>query len=236
MVNFNDQSGLDDLRWGENSAPAEHPGGTTVPYYEVFVSPRVRENRLLVLSIVLGVALIGAFFAIKEMLPLHRFSPYFLESDDSSGEVRLSAKVASEFKPDEANLKYFLNLWISRALSMSKDSKDTLLPLAYEWCRDKAKDELQELVIEREKMLERLERDRYFIRETRQATITFPFPRVAHVSVPVVDRPSSGETRMLKKVMVIHFELLPVVTQKDAARNPIGLAITHFTIDDEVVR
>ena len=115
-------------------------------------APKIENRRLI--GILMGtVAIIGAqALALAGLTPLKERIPYAVEVETATGAVAASGKPLAQWKPEEANLRYFLGRWTENLLAIDEHSRDMRLPGAYGMLRgDTAFRQFEKLVREDER-------------------------------------------------------------------------------------
>lgn len=180
----------------------------------------------------LGVVALAEALALWGMAPLKERIPYFIEADGATGRVSAASAIAKEFKPAEANVKFHLRGWVENLLTIDTRTKEYLLPASYAMLRGSAMGEWRDWVENRDQPLKKiLQNNGNYRREARIRSVTAVSDGVMLVRVLLVE--SVGATPQ-SKVVTIHYALIPPTTEEEGLKNPLGLYITHFTINDEI--
>lgn len=205
-------------------------------WYAFAEKPNLQARRMgivavfaLVLAGIEGVALI-------QLMPLKERVPYFVEVEAGTGQVSASAKTAAKFDPGEANIRFFLNKWVTNAFTIDPArTKELLLPEAYAFTRGAARDQLRTWIGLTDKTLERMADNNQLRRDVKIASISFIAPGVVMVRAVFSERTGGSNTLIeRRKAITINFGLLPTEKDEDILWNPIGLYINHFVINDEL--
>ncbi len=194
------------------------------------------RSRLLVGGL-LALALLEGF-ALWQLIPLKERVPYFVEVERATGRVVASEQVARSFSPDEANRRYFLKEWAQSLLTIDPvRSKSDLLPRARAMVRSKAVEQF-DAWIERDQTLKRLVERPDLSRAAEVVSISFVpgAENVAMIRLVLTTRSKYDSAVQDGKVLTVHYALVPPQTDEEILRNPIGLVITDFAIDNEVVK
>lgn len=178
--------------------------------------------------------------AIASMLPLKTETPYYLEVDKLTGEVRATEKVAQRFTPGELTLRYFLNQWTDRRLGLDPEVRiaEKEIALAYVMTSGAATAQFDEW-LDRERPFERLKRDPGYSREVEMSPISFIDTNVAVVDVTITEKMMGNTINTGRKRLTVHFAVVPPAADADEATikklrriNPIGFYVTHYSLDD----
>lgn len=196
-----------------------------------------RKNTILLcLTVLLSVALLVA-------LPLKKVVPFFYEVDSSTGRVSASGKVAEELRLSDRNVAYFLRLWATRVVIINAATLKQGLPGAYRWTRGSAAAELDNWIDKVDQTAIRIGKTPGLTREILGTpVVSFNEDRsVAFIDFVSQEKVNGLETERRRKLMTVEFTTLadkssPLASQQlsDDQDNPLGLVITHFTINDQV--
>lgn len=194
------------------------------------------RNGMLVAGLA-GVALIQAF-ALTQMIPLKERVPYFLEVERATGRVVSSDQAAKSFTPDTPSKRYFLKEWVQSMFSIDQfRSRAILLPKAKSMTRGKAMDHYAAW-LEKDKTIERMLEKAELSRSVEIKSISFVpgTENVAIVRAVFKTEGVVGDGRPDGRVITMNYVLVPPQTDEEILRNPIGLFITEFNIDSEVIQ
>ena len=223
----------------ENAPPFPDADADADGYFIAFIRPLTDKFVLVLALLVVGAAAVAEGIALTRLIPLHAPKPYFLDVErDADGQptsrVERSNRVATEFNPTEANKRYFLKQWLTWTMSISpKLSKDVWLPKASSWTRGKATNQLDDWVINKEKVSERIEREKTLTREVKSVSISFIDSSVAVATVTLVERINGVPKTPYRKIATIEHALVPI-SEDEEYENPIGLTITGFVVNDDM--
>lgn len=194
------------------------------------------RNSLLIGGLV-GVALIQGV-ALVSMLPLKERIPYYLEVEQATGRVVPTSNVAKSFIPDENNKRYFLKEWVAAMFSIDQlRSRDILLPKAKSMSRGKAIGHYTGW-LSRDKTIERMIEKPELTRVVQVKSISFVpgAENVAIIRATFRTEGVAGEALEEGKVITLSYAIVPPQTDEEILRNPIGLFITEFNVDSEVIQ
>lgn len=171
------------------------------------------------------------------LLPLRKRVPYFFEVDSSTGRVALTNRVAEELKVTDSNTSYFLRLWVARLVTINAATLKDGLPSAYRWTRAGAQKELDDWV-DQDKTAERIAKVSGLTREILGVpTVSYNEEKtVAFVDFVWVEKVQGVERERKRKLLTLDFGLVPPKRADEDPDNPLGIAITHFTLQDQVSR
>lgn len=194
------------------------------------------RGRMLVATFA-GIAILEAV-ALAGLTPLKERAPYFVEVEQATGRVMASDRAARDFAPDDNNKRYFIKDWVQSMFSIDgARSKGVLLPRAKSMTRSKASTQYSEW-LDRDRTLARLIEDPDLSRSVEVRSISFVpgADSVAIVRAMFHADSKYGGRQSEGKVITLHFAIIPPQTDEEILRNPIGLYITEFNVDSEVVQ
>lgn len=194
--------------------------------------PIVESNRWFVMSVVLGVCLIAALFAIAQMAPLKTVVPYQIQVDKVTGEARANRIDERLFVVDEKQKKYFLGRWVRKTFELDPYTTEANIKEAFIFVRGKAIDEYRGLMYQL-KPMERLAKEKSLTKVVTITSISFISESSAMIRFGTEER-SGGDPVSKRYVVNVHFEVVPPVTEKDILENPAGIFVTHFALSEEV--
>lgn len=180
--------------------------------------------------------------AVVVMLPLRKREPYFYEVNTATGEIVLSARVVEQLKTSDKNISYFLRIWASRLVSINALTLRDNLPAAYRWTRGSATTQLDAWAEEEDKTAERIAKTPGLTREIIGVpTVSFNAERTtALIDFVWLEKVNGKERERKRKLLTVEFSTEVAADEQrrasDDADNPLGIAITHFTINDQVVQ
>lgn len=205
-------------------------------YLNVVETPQIEKRRLMALLMMMGGAILLLAFGMMRMLPLKERVPYVLQVEqDSMGkptgrvEVNDSSSFA-KFTPSEANLRYFMGKWALDLLSVDERSRDTRLPASYALLKGQALQDWRRYVTDDAKPLEVLAKTPNFRQRAELISIVFLSEESAMIRVKLTT--NNGLEKRVQ--LTLNYAILPPATDADVYRNPIGLWITTFGVNNEL--
>ena len=175
--------------------------------------------------------------ALVMLFPLQKRIPFFYEADSCTGNLSLSHRVVEEMTWSDQQIAYFLRLWAARVVTINAASVKEGLPSAYKWLRGGAQQELDDWVDKTDKTLEKISKHPGITREiVGLPTVSFNEDRtVAFIDFVWVEKVGGTETERKRKLLALDFGTVKPKREADMdPDNPLGLAITHFTLQDVV--
>ncbi len=196
--------------------------------------PEFVQRMSLRLAIVLAIVVLVQGIAIWMMLPLKERVPYFIEAR-KSGEVVISKDVATRFTIGERHIAYFIwHDFIVRLLTIDDQTLERL-PYVMEIVKGAAKNQVVEFV-NAENIGARIKEDptlrRYVTLEGKMEFLksdSVSGSVVMWMTVKTQSKSGSTSTRIRARVDYI---ILPVESDEQALKNPIGLYVTSFRFEN----
>jgi len=177
--------------------------------------------------------------ALLLSMPFRKLVPYFYEVDSSTGRVSVSTRVVEDLKVSDRNIAYFLRLWTARLVTINAATLKEGLPSAYRWTRGGAQAELDNWTDNTDKTAQRIGKVPGLTREILGVpTVSFNEDRsIAFIDFVWVEKINGIESERRRKLLTVEFGVVSPKDRRGAPEdsdNPLGLAITHFTINDQV--
>lgn len=190
----------------------------------------VLSNRLFIVSLMLCVVIIGLLAVILVMMPLKRTEPILVERDTSTGAVRAVATSNDVYRPQQSDLKYFLNRYVAQIVSINRLTTERDIEDARShFTRGKAVAQL-DAYFEKERPIARLRADPGLSRKYELGSVSI-FKDGAVVKFATVEQGSTErESKRVKYVATIQFSLVAPDDEKAIFSNPAGLFITDLDI------
>lgn len=185
---------------------------------------------LMALSVILALGLLIS-------MPLKKVVPHFYEVDSSSGRVTSVGQVAERLNITDRNIAYFLRLWTARVVVINGTTLRDGLPGAYRWVRQGATTELDNWIENIDRTAERIGKTPGLTREILGLpSVSFNSEKtVALIDFVLIEKVNGIEKERKRKLMTVEFGLIGDSTERSTADiddNPLGLLITHFTVQD----
>ena len=112
------------------------------------------------------------------------------------------------------------------------------MPSAYRWTRAGAQIELDEWTEKTDKTAERIGKTPGLTRELlgRPSVAFNEDKNIAFVDFSWIEKVNGVERERKRKLLTLEFGMVPLKNADDDPDNPLGIAITHFTINDQVAK
>lgn len=202
-------------------------------WFERVGSPTVEKSRYFVMFVLVTILMIALVIALISMMPLTRVVPYKIEVDKQSGIVTSTPVAAKEFKPGQAEQQYFIVQWVRHLLELDPYVTERNLSDAYQLTRGKAIEEFTDFINKTQPIV-RVKTNTGLTRSVNVKSVSFVDAGSALVRVATEER-VLGQSALVKDyVITVHFTMSPPQTEAEIIRNPIGIFITHFAINEEL--
>ena len=204
-----------------------------IEWFERYGSAIVDKNRFAVLfgiSLLLNVA---AILALAGLTPLKTVVPVIVRTADT-GRVVSVEQSTTEFKPGEAEIKYWIGQFTTKLMTLDPTMTKRNLQDVYNVSTNKAVHELNDYMAKWQP-LTALGVDPSLTRNVQIVTMQ-RYNNEDVYMVRFVTEARSGTQTSIKKtwLLTIHFMVVPPKEDRDALVNPLGLYVTHFTLNEEM--
>lgn len=193
-------------------------------------APKVQNRRLLGALIAVSVVCLAQGIGIMAMLPLKERIPYAVEVETATGNVAVSDRLAQKFEVQETNIRYFLGRWSENLLSVDENSRGVRLPASYAMLKGDALADWQRYVTTQGGPLQILAENPEYRQRAELISITFLSDKSAMIRVKLTN--ANGEERRVQ--VNVTYVLVPPTSDEEVQRNPIGLWITTFGVQNEL--
>jgi type IV secretion system protein TrbF len=202
-------------------------------WFEVYGVPVVERTRYFVLALLLALALLAAAVALAVTVPLKSVVPYVIERNDN-GAVTPMPAAAQKYLPGAAEKRYFIAQWARKLLTIDRYFTETYLSEAYLSTRGKATAEFTDW-LQRNAPIAELQKDPSLTRTVSISSVSLLQDDVALVRLATERRSMSNpEARTARSVLTVNFVVQAPKTEEELFRNPIGLFVSHFSINDDL--
>lgn len=209
-------------------------------YLDLVQGLKARCVRLEQVNTALIALALCAVIGLVLLMPLKQRVPYFYEVDSGSGRIAVSTRVVEELKVSDKNIAYFLRLWAARLVTINAATLKEGLPSAYRWTRGSAQKELDQWTDSVDRTAERIGKTPGLTRDLLGIpTVSLNEDRnIGFVDLVWVEKVGGVETERKRKLLTIEFGIAAPKEgrEQEDPDNPLGLAITHFTLNEQVAR
>lgn len=200
---------------------------------DAFEVPRITARQAMSVAVLFGLVAMVAVITVASMLPLKERIPYFVEVETTTGKVAAAPdRSASAFKPDERNIRYFMNQWVINFLTIDSRTREYSLPASYVFLKGTARDKWAQFIDDQDKTIKRMIENPSLRRDVKIVSISFVGDGVALIRLKVNE---TGWTTPKSKALTVFYTIAPPSAEDKILINPIGFYITDFTINDELV-
>ena len=204
-------------------------------WLNVVEAPKIENRRLLGITLLLVVVAVAEGIALAGLAPLKEKVPFMVlaETDANgalTGNVVATNQLAQQFVPSENNLRYFLGKWAVDLTTVDEFSKEMRLPISYLLMRGKAMEDWNYYVKEQAQPLAKLSANPGFRERAELVSISFLSDDTAMIRIKLTDM-----NRQVRRIqLTVTYAIIPPATDEDVQRNPIGLWITSFGVNNEL--
>jgi len=206
-------------------------------YLNVVEAPKLENRRLSLLVVALAVAVFMLSAGLFLMLPLKERIPYVVQVEadatgQRTGRVTVSDGRVEQFTPDEANIRYFLGKWAIDLLTIDNISRSVRLPASYGLLKGDALRDWRRFITETEKPMARLAEKPSLRQRAELISLTFLNRNTVMIRVKLTTNDHQKERRVQ---ITLNYAMVSPKTEEEVYRNPIGIWITTFGVNDELV-
>lgn len=202
-------------------------------WFEAYGMPVVERTRYFLLALLLALALLATAVALAITMPLKSVVPYVIERNDS-GAVTPMPAAAQKYLPGVAEKRYFIAQWAKKLLTIDRYFTETYLSEAYLSTRGKATAEFTDW-LRRNAPIAELQKDPSLTRTVAISSVSLLQDDVALVRLSTERRSMSNpEAHTSRSVLTVNFVVQAPRTEEELFRNPIGLFVSHFAINDDL--
>jgi type IV secretory pathway component VirB8 len=203
-------------------------------YLNVVEAPQIEKRRILAALLLMGAALLMLSLGMMRMLPLKERVPYVIKVEEDqmgspTGRVDVVEGGIAKFQPSEASIRYFLGKWAVDLLTVDERTREVRLPSSYALLKGDAIGDWKRYVSDTGKPLELLAENPAYRMRAELISISFLNESTAMIRVKLTTR---NEERRVQ--LNVNYALLPPESDADVLRNPIGLWITTFGVNNEL--
>jgi len=202
-------------------------------WFESVGTPVVERARYFILAALLAIAFISLVVTLMRMMPLTRVEPFYVQVDQVTGEAVATRGAAKSYKPGEAEKRYFIVLWVRYLLELDPHATERNLAYVYETSRGKAIDEFTDFV-NKKKPIVRVRTEPGLTRTVEIKSFSPLNEQSALIRLVTEERGINRQTIRNSYVVTIHYAIEPPDTEAKILKNPIGLFVTHFAINEDM--
>jgi len=212
--------------------------GSRQRFFEAFIAPNIEKVKQGRTVVILGIIGIFQAMALWQLIPLKERIPYVSEWDENSGQFRESG----QFKPltpenvTQRIVDFQAKNWVRWVLTIDSQTRGNL-ERASTWVRASAVNELQAW-IEKDHPGDRRVKDPDFTRTIeKKIVVTHGQGKTLFLHIELIERNKGIEIGRNRKLVQIDYDMVQAQQSSqvddDETKNPIDLAVIHFSIGDE---
>lgn len=201
-------------------------------WFERMGSPVVERDRYFVLAAIIGLAFIALVLALMAMMPLSRAVPYSVQVDKITGEARAERSSAQIYKPGNPEKQYFLTRWVRQLMELDANTTSKALTEVFEGTRGKATDEFTDFMA-KTKPLVRIRTEPGLVRNVEIKSYSPINDQSVMIRFATEERAMGQKTVRRNYVVTLHIAIDPPNTEAAIMKNPLGLFVTHFAINED---
>ncbi len=202
-------------------------------WFERMGTPVVERARYFVLALIFGVAFISVVVTLMRMMPLSRVEPYVVHVDKVTGQAVAVRAASEKYKPGAAEKQYFLVKWARGLLELDPNTTEMALTEVFESCRGKAIQEFTDFV-NKTKPVVRVRTEAGLTRTVEIKSYSPLNDQSALIRLETEERGVNKDPLRRSYVITLHYAIDAPETESQIMRNPIGLFITHFAINEDL--
>lgn len=201
-------------------------------WFERMGSPIVERDRYFIMAALFALAFMALVGTLMYMMPLTRVEPWVIQVEKLTGEVRTTPAAAQAYKPGAAERQYFIVRWVRGLLELDPNTTEKALTEVYENCRGKAIDEFSDFV-NKTKPIVRVRTETGLTRTVEIKSYTPLNDQSSLIRVVIEERALNKAVIRRSFVIAVHYAIDPPDTEVKIMKNPIGMFITHFAINED---
>lgn len=202
-------------------------------WFERMGSPVVERDRYFVIAGLFGLAFAGLVLTLMNMMPLTRVEPYVIQVDKITGQVAATRAAAQAYKPGAPEKQYFIIKWVRGLLELDPNTTERALAEVYENTRGKGIDEFTDFVT-KTKPIVRIRTEAGLTRTVEIKSFSPLNDQSALVRLVTEERSLNKGAVRRSYAITIHYAIDPPETEGQIMKNPIGLFVTHFAINEDL--
>lgn len=202
-------------------------------WFERMGSPVVERDRYFILAAIFGLAFIAVVVALVRLMPLNRVEPFVVQVDKLTGQAVPTRAAAQSYKPGAPEKQYFVTKWVRALLELDPNTTERALSEAYDTTRAKGTEEITDF-INKTKPIVRVRTEAGLTRTVEIKSYSPLNEQSALVRVVTEERGMGKQTIRRFYVVTVHYAIDAPDTEAEIMKNPIGLFVTHFAINEDM--
>jgi hypothetical protein len=212
--------------------------GSKKRFFEAFIAPILEQAKQGRTIVILGIVVICQALALWQLFPLKERIPYVAAWDENAGQFRETG----QFKPltpetvQQRIVDFQARNWVRWVLTIDSQTRGNL-ERASTWVRSSAVNELQAW-IEKDHPGDRRVKDPDYTRTIeKKIVVTYGQGKTLFLHIELIERNKGIEIGRNRKLVQIDYDMVQSQqsgqVDDDDTKNPIDLAVIHFSIGDE---
>lgn len=201
-------------------------------WFERMGSPVVERDRYFILALCILGAFIALVFALAAAMPLSRAELIAVQVDKITGEAVPTRVGQQAYKPGNPEKQYFLTRWVRYAMALDPNTSPKDLSDAYEFCRGKAAEEFKDFM-DKTKPLVRLRTESGLTRTVEIKSYSPVNDQAVMIRFSTEERAMDQRPVRKHYVMTVHYAIDPPTSEAAIMKNPLGLFVSHFAINED---
>lgn len=212
-------------------APGSISADTQRKYFENGAGPKIERNRWFFISLLLTVALIGCIYTFTIILPLKSVETYQVNKVEGGRLIAEGTPVGS-WAPDSDSIAYHLNRWANSVFDINRSTIEQNIADSTEMTIGNATDQLRDLR-SRDNPILLLKDTPELIRTYEYTSINFIKDDVALLRFKTITRVPGKKPKEVPYSITINFTRVKPKTKAQVMRNPAGLFVANFSLNEE---
>lgn len=202
--------------------------------YTIKGGVQVERNRYFLFGSVMAGAVIALAFALSALLPLKTVTPYMIQVDNI-GRTQAVPAAVTEFKPSEAQLRYFLAEWVYQVMTVRPGITTPNLARAFDKVQMAAIEQFR-THIATYRPVERSIESPDNTADVSIKAVNFLPEKNALIQFTVTETDKAGAKKLTDYSITIHYDTFVPQTEEQILKNPIGLVIKNFSLSREITK
>lgn len=203
---------------------------TAREYFDRGAGPSIERNRWFLISCILAVAVAAQGISYNFILPLKTVETQIVRSVEG-GRMTADGVAVGNWTPEKDEIGYFLNRWANSVFDINKATIDGTIRDSSEMSIGNATAQLKDLRT-KDNPLVLLKNNPNLIRTYEYKSINFIEDNVAFLRFKTITRSNEQVTEVTYALRITFTRVKPT-TREQIMRNPAGLFITSFNLNEE---
>lgn len=195
---------------------------------------QVERNRYFLFGSIMAGAVIALSIAIMALTPLKTVTPYMIQVDNI-GRTQAVPAAVTEFKPSEAQLRYFLAEWVYQVMTVRPGITTPNLAKAFDKVQMAAIEQFRSHIAAY-RPVERSVESPDNTADVSIKAVNFLPEKNALIQFSVIETEKSGGKKTQDYSITIHYDTYVPQTEEQILKNPIGLVIKNFSLSREITK